>query len=238
MLASFDRRYAAAMPFLLALLLPAFAEEPMTELVGTARNGKGGAMVVLDTGESFYVQSLDGWPEGVDGLRVVATGLVRAKRYVPEATVGPDGAVSQGVPPGSQKDAVIEGATWHLVGAGSGIEPGPWVVRFSDGSNNHTQVVRSAETASIVWTYDPVKPAESSSGVYDGGAPAEGTLDDGAALALWTRVRALQADTDAHVQTRQMGSGSLKVVIVTGTQTVLIGPEQAADLAAFLATWR
>jgi hypothetical protein len=223
---------------MLTLPLSALAEEPVTELRGVAHNGKAGALVVPEGGEPTYVEGLPSWPDGVEGLAVVALGEAVHVRHVPEATVAPDGAISQGVSPGSGLDAVLRGATWHLVGAGQGIEPGPWTVTFDDGSHNVTRVVQAPDATEVTWAYEPVTPAESSSGIYDGGEPASGRLDDGQALALWTRVRALQADGVPHAGARAMGTGLLTVQTATGSQRTRVAQEPAADFAAFVQGWR
>lgn len=89
----------------------AFPKLPTQEVVGTARNAKGGAVVVGDDGLVVYVQGLDSWPDELDGQAVIATGHLIEKAYLPVATVDKDGAISQGTDgPGLQW--VLEDATW------------------------------------------------------------------------------------------------------------------------------
>ena len=89
----------------------AFPKLPTQEVVGTARNAKGGAVVVSDDGRVVYVQGLDSWPDELDGQVVIARGHLVEKSYLPVATVDKDGAISQGTDgPGLQW--VLEDATW------------------------------------------------------------------------------------------------------------------------------
>ncbi len=89
----------------------AFPKLPTQEVVGTARNAKGGAVVVLDDGGVVYIQGLDAWPDELDGQVVIATGHMVEKAYLPEATVDEEGAISQGTTAGSVQ-TVLEDATW------------------------------------------------------------------------------------------------------------------------------
>merc|ERR1719391_437613 len=68
-------------------------------IVGTARNAKGGA-VVLDEqrGRTVYVDALHGWDNEYVGQTVEVTGrLVHRSNYLPAAHRDSDGSWSQGV---------------------------------------------------------------------------------------------------------------------------------------------
>lgn len=80
---------------------------------GTARDAKGGAVVVADDGRVLYVGGLDGWPDGISGTRVVVTGQVVRKHHLPVAGQGPDGGWSQGVAAGGSGELVIADAKWE-----------------------------------------------------------------------------------------------------------------------------
>lgn len=95
---------------------------------GTARDAKGRAMLVADTGEVWTVLGLDAWPAGVSGQQVAVTGVPGSALVLPEATQGPDGAWSQGVAPGSRADKVLE--QWNWVRR---PPAGAWTVRVTDG---------------------------------------------------------------------------------------------------------
>lgn len=99
--------------FLLALactLACAAARGKTTTLLGTARNAKGGAVVVRDDGGAVYVGGLEAWPAALDGQRVEVTGQLVRKKLIPDPVVGPNGERSAGAE-GDQ--TVIEKATWR-----------------------------------------------------------------------------------------------------------------------------
>jgi hypothetical protein len=220
-----------------AIAQPA-SEAPVSEIVGVAQNGKGGALLLREESGPLYVDGLSAWPAGVAGLPVAATGRVVQRRYVPEATVGPDGSWSAGSSPGSGLDLVLEDPRWHLVGAGQGIEPGPWSLTFADGNGNVTRVARAPGQTAITWSYDPIRPEESSSGTYSGGEPGQGALAEAEALQLWERVRALQSDPAVRAAQRELGTGRLEVVTVGGRAELLLVRGPTAELARLLAAQR
>ena len=84
-------------------------------LEGTARACKGGAVLVTDDGRSIYVAQLDTWPEGVEGQRVRAAGILGTEHYLPEAEQGEDGAWSQGIMAGSGPQLVLHVERWEVV---------------------------------------------------------------------------------------------------------------------------
>ena len=77
--------------------------------VGTARNAKGGAVVITDGGESPYLEGLAAWPDDVVGTQVRVEGVLREKKYLPDPVIGLRGEISQGAE-GMQQ--VIESPRW------------------------------------------------------------------------------------------------------------------------------
>ncbi len=102
-------RLRPAILLLLAFALPlAACPKRTTTIVGTARNAKGGAVVLADDGEPVYVEGLDAWSGEVDGRRVRVTGLLRRKKLLPEPVLPPAPAVA-----GAEgEQVVLEKATW------------------------------------------------------------------------------------------------------------------------------
>jgi len=84
--------------------------EGRVELRGVARDAKCGAVIVTDGGGAIYVQGLDAWPAEVHGKRIVASGVVREKKLIPDP-VSRDGLQSTGAW-GNQD--VLEDARWAL----------------------------------------------------------------------------------------------------------------------------
>ena len=205
------------------------------QIEGVAQNGKGGALLIREGEKPVYVDGLARWPEGTVGLAVVADGHVVNKRYVPVARADDEGAVSQGVGSTTGLDTVLQAPKWHLKGAGVGIEPGPWTIKFADGNGNLTKVRRAPFASTVHWTYDPVQPINSSSGVYSGGEAAEGTLDDVAVIELWERLRSLMAERNLRTRGRPLGTGRLTVSTVSDVTTVSL---KTKPTSAFAAWWR
>ena len=79
---------------------------------GTARDAKGGAVLLTTDGEPVYIGGLDSWPEELFGKPVVVSGRLVRRQYLPEATVDESGAWSQGTTGGQQ--LVLEEAAWKL----------------------------------------------------------------------------------------------------------------------------
>ena len=83
-----------------------------TTIAGTARNAKGGAVILVDATEiPVYVEGLSSWDgTHLDWQRVAVSGTLRQKKYIPDPAVDTDGAISQGAE-GDQ--LVLEGAEWQ-----------------------------------------------------------------------------------------------------------------------------
>jgi hypothetical protein len=77
---------------------------------------------------------------------------------------------------------------------------------YSDGSSNGYQLSQSGELI-----YSPVTPAESSSGVYDGGPSWRRTLTQGEQKDLLALLLKANAATDQHEEQRSMGTGSVSI---------------------------
>lgn len=103
-----------------------------------------------------------------------------------------------------------------------------WSIRYSDGSANAYRFEPAGEGG--VFDYDPVRPQQSSTGMYSGGDPRTGTLAAPALEALWRHVRALEGATVLHVTDRMKGTGAFEISDEDGTRAFIIrrGPELAA----------
>ena len=108
----------------------------------------------------------------------------------------------------------------------------PWKVSYSDGSGNRFSFERG-ETGAAIFTYDPVQPLQSSSGVYSGGSPRTGKFEP--VVALWTWVRRLQAATDEHLDHRPKLSGQL---FVGDDSVILRNGALKKEFEAFLEPFR
>lgn len=77
-------------------------------------------------------------------------------------------------------------------------------------------------------------PAESSSGIYDGGPPAKGQLSQAQVEALWRELETLQGDAARHTQQRTKGSGAISWDSPAGDVSFLVKMGAAKDLEAVL----
>jgi hypothetical protein len=80
------------------------------ELAGTARDAKGGAVLLTKAGEPIYIEDLASWPEKLHGKRISAKGTLQYRQYLPEARVDATGAISQGA---KGKQYVLQNACWE-----------------------------------------------------------------------------------------------------------------------------
>ncbi len=115
----------------------------------------------------------------------------------------------------------------------------PWRITYRDGSNNQYRFHKASEQEPASFTYSPITPETSSSGVYSGGAPQQGTLDDAQAEALWQWIHTLEAETSAHLTTRPMGSGRFYLTTPNGTRTFTMSNGRLLrDFNAWLASFK
>ncbi len=98
----------------------------------------------------------------------------------------------------------------------------PWTLRYHDGSNNGTVFSRAAAGGDVLFEYNPMTPAKSSSGTYSGGAARTGVATPTQVARLWDLVKKLEGATEAHAERRSMGTGSLKISTPEGERSLLI----------------
>lgn len=110
----------------------------------------------------------------------------------------------------------------------------PWTLTYADGSGNVYGF--AADDDGVRFTYAPVTPARSSSGVYSGGAPVDLRLaaDDPRLAALWQQARALEADTAQHAAARNKGDGAFTVTQDDRRREFLIVRPATRAFEAFL----
>lgn len=99
----------------------------------------------------------------------------------------------------------------------------PWTFAYADGSANGYRLSQASTTDDVRFEYDPVTPAQSSTGHYSGGPPRHETLrpDDPRLTELWRRVADLEADTAHHEAHRNKGSGAFTLTTPAGTRRFL-----------------
>ena len=65
-------------------------------LHGTARDAKGGAVLLTDDNIPVYIKGLSTWTSGIEGSRVSASGMLKKEKYIPDPKIDDDGGISQG----------------------------------------------------------------------------------------------------------------------------------------------
>ena len=65
-------------------------------LNGTARDTKGGAVLLTDDNTPVYIEGLAYWNPALEGSRTSASGVLKKVKYIPDPTIGDDGGISQG----------------------------------------------------------------------------------------------------------------------------------------------
>ncbi len=126
-----------------------------------------------------------------------------------------------------------------LMACGGPVEEGasvpmretPWRIDFYDGSGNSYRFERAGPTDPARATYDPVDPANSSSGTYSGGDPWTSELAAEEAAELWRWVDGLAEDPSLRAERREMGTGLVRVRSPGGEQSVVI--KRTNQLTAF-----
>ena len=195
-----------------------------TSFEGVARNAKAGAVLVGTDQVVRYVRGLDEWPDLLDGQPVIVLGQEQKAQHVPVAQRDESGAWTAGKS-GTSLDEVICDASW--------LPAPPWTVDFSDGSGNAHRIAAEGSSSGPVasWTFDPVRPEESSSGIYSGGEPARGAASLLDAACMWLVLLSVIESGDMHAEQRNMGTGLLRITTSAGERKLII--RQSAGMRLF-----
>jgi hypothetical protein len=115
-----------------------------------------------------------------------------------------------------------------------------WTIAYADGAANQYRFAATAD--GVDFEYDPVRPEQSSTGMYSGGDPhtARLPLSHPLVVELRARVERLAADTAHHQADRGKGTGQFTVINDDGTRRdfiVAMGP-LVTDFDAFVRGFR
>ena len=214
----------------LALTTPASAQEGAVEHMGVARDGKGRALLV-SAADPVTLEGLSAWPAAQLGALVRVRGEATVGRFLPEATVGPDGEVSQGVAPGSvQTQLGVEEVTVLLAP--------PWTLAIDGGSHDTLTLARSSADGAVTWaTSSPPRHLQSSQH-YEGYPTLEGPLDDAELVAMWAWLGpAVAQGTPAEPGPRSMGTARLHLTTGGERRELHLGMGATRTLEAALRAW-
>lgn len=121
----------------------------------------------------------------------------------------------------------------------SGAQQAPWSVTYHDGSNNGFRFWQESEDEATRFEYAPMTPEASSSGIYSGGEPKQGPLNNEHVDELWRWVERLESDTSLHAASRMMRTGAFTVTTASGTRRFIVKHSPLLDaFNAFLAQLR
>lgn len=110
----------------------------------------------------------------------------------------------------------------------------PWSLDVADGNGN-VYLCAHAVGGAPTFEYRPVRPEDSSSGVYSGGAPRKGTLGASEIEALWDQVAAAATNSAGHAERREKGTVMIAAEGPTTTRVILTAKAGAALLATLAA---
>ena len=207
---------------MLTLLLPlAVASSTLDNLRGTARNAKGGAIVLNNDGVT-YISGLRSWPASVDGEPILLEGTVKIEHYLPAVKVSADGAYSQGVTQGDIQE-VLHLTAWCKQGSALCVEPGAWRLEITDTDGNLTKIWR--EQREVHWLMAPIA-----------GPPRRGVLTEAQILTLWGTLQTVQENPRYLTKAKQEDTSRIRLFRYTGEALVHLKPKGFAPLLAFLHT--
>ncbi len=81
-------------------------------VIGTARNGKGNALIVTKERVAYYIEGLDFWEVAVEGKEISVTGILNVETLTEEDLRNEQGEWKQGVT-GDRK--IISKARWQFI---------------------------------------------------------------------------------------------------------------------------
>jgi len=87
-------------------------EEKQITITGTAYNGKGGALVQTESGETYYIGGIDYWEDDILEKQVEVKGFIQTETFKEEDLKDETGAWKQGMV--GNKTTVLK-AKWTVV---------------------------------------------------------------------------------------------------------------------------
>ena len=98
----------------------------------------------------------------------------------------------------------------------------PWSLSYSDGSANNYQFKQDTQEGEVYFEYIPVRPEQSSTGMYSGGDPRKGLLDKKRTAELEKWLDKLEADKSLRSGSRDKGTGSFTIKSGTESRSFII----------------
>jgi hypothetical protein len=65
-------------------------------LNGTAKDAKGGAVLITPEGDVIYIKGLDSWPSDFLDKSLSVSGLLKEEKFIPDPVIEENGVISTG----------------------------------------------------------------------------------------------------------------------------------------------
>jgi len=65
-------------------------------ITGTAKDAKGGAVLLTPEGNVIYIKGLEFWPSDILDKQLSVRGLLKEEKFIPDPIIDEDGAISTG----------------------------------------------------------------------------------------------------------------------------------------------
>lgn len=72
-------------------------KENKINIIGKAYNGKGGALIITETNETYYIEGLDSWEDSMLEKNIEITGYIYSENFKEEDLKDETGAWKQGM---------------------------------------------------------------------------------------------------------------------------------------------
>ena len=81
-------------------------------VIGIAHNGKGGALIVTEENDVYYIDKLDSWDDLYNGKKVIVSGILKIETFKKEYLQNENGGWKQGII-GDKKKILVP--NWEIV---------------------------------------------------------------------------------------------------------------------------
>ena len=116
-------------------------------------------------------------------------------------------------------------------------EKSHWRITHHDGNGNTYRFKKDGDDDRIMFTYSPVTPAFSSSGIYSGGDAKQGFLNEDQSEKLNEWIARLASDSSIQSNSREKGTGAFYVSDSNGEKHFIIKRGQTmGEFSQFLKT--
>ncbi|TFG14209.1 MAG: hypothetical protein EU535_03720 [Promethearchaeota archaeon] len=80
-------------------------------LHGSAKNAKGGAVIITKDNNVIYVKNLESWSPKLEDKQMIVSGLLKKEKFIPDPIIDENGAISCGA---KGMQFVLENAEYYI----------------------------------------------------------------------------------------------------------------------------